>query len=80
MKLRSLTAALALTGFGVVAPMAQAEISDGVIRIGFTTDMSGVYADLDGPMGAEVMRMAIADAGGQIDGKKNRIISTGPSE
>jgi branched-chain amino acid transport system substrate-binding protein len=41
-----------------------------VIRIGFITDFSGVYADLDGPGGAEAIRMAIADAGGSINGKK----------
>ena len=74
MKLRALAGALALAGLGLSLQTSHAEISDGVIRIGFTTDMSGVYADLDGPMGAEVMRMAIADAGGQIDGKKIELL------
>jgi branched-chain amino acid transport system substrate-binding protein len=74
MKLRSLAGALALAGLGLGLQTSHAEISDGVVRIGFITDMSGVYADLDGPMGAEVMRMAIADAGGQIDGKKIELL------
>lgn len=51
-----------------------AGISDEVIRIGFITDMSGVYADGDGPGGAEAIRMAIADAGGTIDGKKIELL------
>lgn len=49
-------------------------ISDDVIRIGFITDMSGVYADGDGPGGAHAIRMAIDDAGGAIDGKKIELL------
>lgn len=49
-------------------------ISDDVIRIGFITDMSGVYADGDGPGGAHAIRMAIADAGGAVDGKKIELL------
>ncbi len=51
-----------------------AGISDDVIRIGFITDMSGVYADGDGPGGAEAIRMAIADVGGHIDGRKIELL------
>ena len=51
-------------------PPASAQISDDVIRIGFITDMSGVYADYDGPGGAEAIRMAVADMGGSINGRK----------
>lgn len=49
-------------------------ISNDVIRIGFITDMSGVYADGDGPGGAEAIRMAIADAGGAINGFKIELL------
>lgn len=52
-----------------------ADISDDVIRIGFITDMSGVYADYDGPAGAEAIRMAIADAGGAVNGKKIELLT-----
>jgi branched-chain amino acid transport system substrate-binding protein len=48
------------------APLARA---DDKIRIGFITDMSGLYADFDGPGGAEAIKMAIADAGGKVNGK-----------
>ncbi|WP_414691573.1 ABC transporter substrate-binding protein [Noviherbaspirillum sp.] len=54
---------------GIAAP-ASAQISGDVIKIGLITDMSGVYADVDGPAGAEAVKMAIADLGGAINGKK----------
>jgi branched-chain amino acid transport system substrate-binding protein len=65
-------AALILAGFSINA---SANISDDVIRIGLITDMSGVYADIDGPGGMEAIKMAIADAGGQINGKKIEILT-----
>ncbi|AOB30573.1 ABC transporter permease [Bordetella sp. H567] len=76
MKLHTLTAALALAGFGLAAaPAVQAQgISDDVIRIGFITDMSGVYSDIDGKAGVEAIRMAIEDAGGNINGKKIEVM------
>src|SRR3546814_491261 len=49
-------------------------VSDGIIRIGFITDVSGVYADGDGPGGAEAIRMAIADAGGEVAGHKIELL------
>ncbi len=70
MKLRTLAFVLTMAGMGAVTQPAIAAISDDVIRIGFTSDMSGVYADLDGPRGIEAIRMAIADSGGEINGKK----------
>ena len=59
---------------GATTP-AQAQISGDVIRIGFITDMAGLYADIDGPAGAEAIKMAIADMGGAINGKKIEILS-----
>lgn len=70
MKLRTLSAALVISGLGFAAPGQAAGISDDVIRIGFLTDMSSVYSDLDGKAGADSIRMAIEDAGGEINGKK----------
>ncbi len=70
MKLKKIAAACALaTGVMFGAP-AQAQISGDVIRIGFITDMSGLYGDIDGPAGAEAIKMAIADMGGAVAGKK----------
>jgi branched-chain amino acid transport system substrate-binding protein len=76
MRFKKLTAACALaaaTMFGAAAP-AQAQISGDVIRIGFITDMSSLYADIDGPGGVEAIRMAIADMGGAINGKKVELL------
>jgi branched-chain amino acid transport system substrate-binding protein len=74
MKLKKLTAACALAAATMFGANAQAQISGDVIRIGFITDLSGVYADLDGPAGAEAIRMAIADMGGAIGGKKIELL------
>ncbi|MCD6680045.1 MAG: ABC transporter substrate-binding protein [Burkholderiaceae bacterium] len=57
-----------------IAQPACAQFSGDVIRIGFITDMSSVYADVDGPGGVEAIQMAIADMGGAIDGKKIELL------
>ncbi len=67
---RGLVAACAVAALST----AQAQISGDVVRIGFITDLSGVYADPDGPAGAEAIRMAIADAGGAVNGKKIELL------
>ena len=74
MKLRTLPAILAFAGLGVTAPAMSAGISDDVVRIGFITDMSGVYSDIDGTAGGDVIRMAIEDMGGEINGKKVELL------
>ena len=66
MKRNAIAFAAALCAFG----SAHAQISGDTIKIGFITDMSGVYSDIDGQGGAEAIKMAIADAGGAINGKK----------
>ncbi|MDE2419197.1 MAG: ABC transporter substrate-binding protein [Burkholderiales bacterium] len=74
MKLKKLFAALSMAGLGMFGASAQAQISGDVIRIGFITDLSGIYADIDGPAGADAIRMAIADMGGAINGKKIELL------
>ena len=66
--------ALACLGALGFAGAAQAQISGDVVRIGFITDMSGVYADIDGQGGVEAIKMAIADMGGSIAGKKIELV------
>lgn len=75
MKLRTLSIALATAGLGLTMSAQAAGISDDVIRIGFIADMSGVYADIDGNAGADAIRMAIADMGGEINGKKIELLT-----
>jgi branched-chain amino acid transport system substrate-binding protein len=75
-KLNKISAACALAAAALVgvATPAQAQISGDVIKIGFITDMSGLYADIDGPAGAEAIKMAIADMGGMVAGKKVELL------
>ncbi|WP_424446920.1 ABC transporter substrate-binding protein [Paucimonas lemoignei] len=70
-KLTLLAAAVA-GAFGISA---SASAADNVIKIGFITDMSGVYADFDGQGGVEAIKLAIADFGGAINGKKIELIT-----
>jgi len=41
----------------IAAPAAQAQVSDGVIKIGVLTDMSSLYADLSGQGSVIAARM-----------------------
>jgi branched-chain amino acid transport system substrate-binding protein len=63
----AVASAFAMAGSG---GFAQAQMSGDVVKIGMLTDMSGVYADIDGPGGAEAVRMALADFGPTLLGKK----------
>ena len=75
MKLKNIAiAATAVCAMGL-SYAAQAQVSGDTIKIGFITDMSGLYADIDGAGGAEAIKMAIADAGVVIAGKKVEFIS-----
>ena len=66
-------AVLALTApaFAQIEPF----LSRNVVKIGVLTDMSGLYADIGGPGSVEAARMAIADFGGAVGGKKIELIS-----
>jgi len=67
----ALASMFACLGFSLPA---QAQISGDVVKIGFITDLSGVYSDVDGNGGAEAIRMAIADMGGAVNGKKVQLL------
>ena len=73
MKIRKLSLAVALAY--TITPTAFAQISNDTVKIGFITDMSGVYADVDGPAGADAIKMAIADFGGTLNGKKIELVT-----
>ena len=70
MKLKTLVAALAvgLTG----AAFAQ---NTGPIKIGIITDMSSLYADIDGPAGAEMLKWAVQDFGGKVLNRPIEVLS-----
>ncbi|HYC43406.1 MAG TPA: ABC transporter substrate-binding protein [Noviherbaspirillum sp.] len=75
MKLKAIAVAVSATCAFAAAGTASAQISGDVIRIGIITDMSGLYADIDGPGGVEAIKMAIADFGGNVGGKKIEVVS-----
>jgi len=54
---------------------AQAQISGDTVKIGYLTDLSGVYSDIDGQGGIEAIKMAIADFGGAVNGKKIELVT-----
>ena len=45
------------------------------VRIGFITDMSSLYADVDGKNGATAIQMAIDDFGGKVNGLPIELVS-----
>lgn len=70
MKLKKIVMALALLSFTAIA-VAQDKKP---IKIGFITDGSSLYSDIDGIGGKEAMEMAIADFGGTVLGRKVEIL------
>jgi branched-chain amino acid transport system substrate-binding protein len=72
---RTLLSTLVAAAFGLGAATAQAQISDGVIKIGVMNDMSGLYADLTGPGSVLAARMAVEDFGAAAKGMKVEIVS-----
>ncbi len=73
-KMKQISAACVLAAGAVLGAPAQAQMSGDVIKIGIITDMSGLYSDIDGPAGVEAIKMAIADAGGTVNGKKVEVL------
>jgi branched-chain amino acid transport system substrate-binding protein len=75
MKLKAIAVAVSAAALTLgMAGSASAQVSGDVIKIGMITDMSGLYADIDGPGGVEAVKMAIADMGGSVQGKKIEFI------
>ena len=65
-------ASIAAAGFSTGAT---AQVSGDVVKIGFITDISGLYSDIDGQGGAEAIKMAVADFGGTVLGKKIEVVT-----
>jgi branched-chain amino acid transport system substrate-binding protein len=58
----------------LAAGAAQAQVSDGVVKIGVMNDQSGTYADLAGPGSVVAARMAVEDFGAAKKGMKVEIL------
>jgi branched-chain amino acid transport system substrate-binding protein len=55
--------------------LAQGKVSDGVVKIGVLTDMTGAYSDLAGPGSVAAAQMAAEDFGGKVAGAKIAVVS-----
>jgi branched-chain amino acid transport system substrate-binding protein len=73
MLLKKAVIAAAVAAFAATG--AQAQVSDGVVKIGVLTDMSSLYSDLSGAGSVLAARMAIEDSGVQKRGLKVELIS-----
>ena len=73
---RIATALLTLAALAAApgSALAQDKISDGIVKIGMLTDLSGVYADIVGPGAVIAANMAIADFGGKVLGKPIELV------
>lgn len=67
-------AALASAMTAIASTALAGTYSDDVIRIGVMNDQSGPYADNCGPGAVAAARLAVEDAGGEINGKKIEIV------
>ncbi|ANY62897.1 MULTISPECIES: ABC transporter substrate-binding protein [Comamonas] len=68
---------LALCGMGLWSAAAQAQTfkEPDTVKIGFITDMSSLYADVEGKNGAVAIQMAIDDFGGKLLGKPIELLT-----
>ena len=57
-----------------LATPAAAQVSDDVVKLGVLTDMSSLYADINGPGAVVATQMAVEDFGGTVLGKKIEVI------
>jgi len=73
-KKRTVLAAVSLA-LAAVASAAQAQVSDGVVKIGVLSDMSSLYSDIGGSGSTVAARMAVEDFGAAKKGMKVEIVS-----
>jgi branched-chain amino acid transport system substrate-binding protein len=72
--IKTLAAGFLLPGLLLLA-MNSARAEDGVLRVGIITDMSGQYADGNGPGSVISAQMAAEEIGGTVAGRRIEIIS-----
>ncbi len=72
MKRTLTTLALMLGAVGLASHAVQAQEK---VKIGFVTDMSSLYADVEGKNGALAIQMAIDDFGGKVNGMPIELLS-----
>ena len=68
-------AAIAWVGLACSTTETAAQISDGVVKIGVLTDMTGFLSDIAGPGAVLAVQMAVKDFGGQVLGKPIEVVA-----
>jgi branched-chain amino acid transport system substrate-binding protein len=71
---RNLLVGAAALSMAFAATPAAAQASGDVVKIGVLTDMTSLYADINGMGAVEAAKMAIEDFGGTVLGKKIEIV------
>jgi branched-chain amino acid transport system substrate-binding protein len=74
-KVSALLVAGALASIAAAPGVANAQISDDLIKIGVMNDMSGLYADLGGQGSVVAVQMAVEDFGAAGKGMKVEVVS-----
>lgn len=70
MKMKPIVAAVAVALTSAVSAQ-----GTGPVKIGFITDMSSLYADIDGPAGGEMIKWAAEDFGGKVLGRPIEVLT-----
>jgi branched-chain amino acid transport system substrate-binding protein len=68
-------ALLALAATASAQSPAKGKLTDGAVKIGVLTDMTGYYADLAGPGSVVAAKMAVDDFGGKVLGQQIVVVS-----
>ena len=72
MKKRFMQVVTGIAILGMAALASAAGVSNNVVKIGVLTDMSGVYSAIGGEGSVTAAKMAVADFGGKVLGKRSR--------
>jgi branched-chain amino acid transport system substrate-binding protein len=72
---KGLVAAIAAVSLLGALGTARAQVSDDVVKIGVLDDMSGPYADIQGPGDVVAVKMAVEDFGSKVNGKPIEVVS-----
>ncbi len=75
MKKRFMQVVTGIAILGMAALASAAGVSNNVVKIGVLTDMSGVYSAIGGEGSVTAAKMAVADFGDKVLGKKIEVIS-----
>lgn len=72
---KNIAAAIAIAMLLGSAAAVHAQVSDDVVKLGVLGDMSGPYADIQGPGDVVAVKMAVEDFGGKVAGKPIEVVS-----